>query len=91
MGHVLNDFRLDVLRQRVLRNASLLYALSGRSRLVDALANFQRLSFRRFKLNLQNQKKISFNSRQGLSNNVSGLNTEPKINATAPVQHVQRH
>ena len=25
MGHVLNDFRLDVLRQRVLLNASLLY------------------------------------------------------------------
>ena len=25
MGHILNDFRLDVFRQRVLRNVSLLY------------------------------------------------------------------
>ena len=28
MGHVLDDFRLDILRQHVLRNASLLYLLN---------------------------------------------------------------
>ena len=59
MGNVLNDFRPDVLRQRVLRNASLLYAALGQESLSRRVGQLSTTVISPFQVEFTKQKKKS--------------------------------